>query len=206
MAKQKRDANNNVVGLTTSGYGDTSVQQDYGHGVGGFVRRVEDVMGGHKEPEVGYQAPREASEPKAPVKVKKVDLAKPSSFKKGGKVEKTGYAKVHKGEVIVPADEVMSSEKKHKKSSKKSKSKKGGKKPHRLHVRGAANGGYIVEHEFKNKPEEPNPQENEEHQIASLDDLKEHIGEHAADMGGNSEEDEEASAAPGGAAPAEMGA
>lgn len=30
-------------------------------------------------------------------------LARPSFFKKGGKVKKTGWAKVHKGETVVPA-------------------------------------------------------------------------------------------------------
>lgn len=199
MAKQQRDSKNRVVGLTTSGYGDTGVQQDYGRGVGAYVRRAEDYLGGHKEPEAGYQAPRASSEPKAPVTVKKVDLARPSSFKKGGKVEKTGYAKVHKGEVIVPAEDAMSSKKKSSKKSKKGAKK--GKAPHRMHVRGAANGGYIVEHEFK----APKPgsmeqaQENEEHQIPDLESLKDHIAEHAPMMGGNADEEEEGAA--GGGAP-----
>lgn len=30
-------------------------------------------------------------------------LASPSTFKKGGKVKKTGWAKVHKGEKVIPA-------------------------------------------------------------------------------------------------------
>lgn len=34
-------------------------------------------------------------------RVKDPMLAQPSSFKKGGKVEKTGMAKVHKGEVVL---------------------------------------------------------------------------------------------------------
>lgn len=201
MAKQVRDSKGNLVGLYTYGRGDTQVQSDYGKGVGGAVRRAMDALGGHKEP-ADYKAPKQSSEPQAPVTVKKVDLAQPSSFKHGGKVKKTGYAKVHKGEVIVPADDVMSSKKK--KSSKKSKkSSKKSKAPHRMHIRGAANGGYIVEHEFppsKSGSAEP-PQPSEEHQIPDLDSLKDHIEEHAANMGGNADEDEGGE----GAAPAPAG-
>ena len=30
-------------------------------------------------------------------------MAEPSSYRKGGRVKKTGYAKVHRGEIVVPA-------------------------------------------------------------------------------------------------------
>ena len=36
------------------------------------------------------------------------DMAMPRSFKKGGKVKKTGWAKVHKGETVVPAKSPLS--------------------------------------------------------------------------------------------------
>ena len=48
--------------------------------------------------------------------------AKPSSFKKGGKVRKTGVAKVHKGEIVLTASEAKScakSKKRGKKSNRK---------------------------------------------------------------------------------------
>jgi len=35
-------------------------------------------------------------------------IAQPSTFKKGGKVEKTGYAKVHKGEEVLTKRQQMS--------------------------------------------------------------------------------------------------
>ncbi len=50
-------------------------------------------------------------------------VAMPSSFKKGGKVKKTGWAKVHKGEKIIPAGAAAKQMggKKKKKSKKKRK-------------------------------------------------------------------------------------
>lgn len=41
----------------------------------------------------------------------KQNIAKPNSFKKGGKVRKTGFAKVHKGEVVLTAKEVKRAKK-----------------------------------------------------------------------------------------------
>ncbi len=52
-------------------------------------------------------------------------LAMPSAFKKGGKVKKTGWAKVHKGEKIIPAGAAAN---KMGGKKKKSKKKKKGKK------------------------------------------------------------------------------
>lgn len=49
-------------------------------------------------------------------------MARPMQFKKGGKVKRTGWAKVHKGEVIKTAGHALGGGKK-KKKSKKSKSK-----------------------------------------------------------------------------------
>lgn len=48
--------------------------------------------GGMRRTGSGYQGAMEG-----------VDLARPSHFKKGGKVKKTGMAKVHKGEVVLTA-------------------------------------------------------------------------------------------------------
>lgn len=74
------------------------------------------------------------------------------------------------------------------------KTAKGGKHPiHEMTIRPAANGGFVVHHTFKKKPsaakdamqsmleQAPEP---EEHAIGSMDDLHDHLDQHADQMGG----------------------
>lgn len=78
-------------------------------------------------PEPRREVPTTHNRPSGP----DAHLAVPRMFKKGGKVKKTGYAKVHKGETIIPASpaaKVM-----------------GGKKPNKMAVKKAAK-------EIKNNP------------------------------------------------------
>jgi len=51
-------------------------------------------------------------------------LAQPSSFKRGGKVRKTGWAKVHKGEKITAAGRVMGGKKRKARRKKHPRAKK----------------------------------------------------------------------------------
>jgi hypothetical protein len=61
---------------------------------------------------------------------------------------------------------------------KKAKSKrKGGRHVHEMRIRHAANGGYIVRHEFRPRPGEI-AQEPEEHAVPDLAALQDHVGEH----------------------------
>ena len=113
-------------------------------------------------------------------------LAKPANFKKGGTVKKSGWAKVEKGEKVIPKEKAMADEKRDRTKSAmggkgKKKSSKGGskKKVHKMHIRHAKNGGYIVEHEFKGTPGEPAP-ESEEHTAPDMDALQDHVAEHMA--------------------------
>lgn len=82
---------------------------------------------------------------------------------------------------------------------KKNKTKEGGKKPHKLHVRHAAGGGYIAEHHFKGGANGEAPPEMEEHAVPDIAALQEHVGQHMAPEAGA-----EAAAAP--AAPPAGGA
>lgn len=142
-------------------------------------------------------------------------MAVPRMFKNGGTVKKTGYAKVHEGETILTPedskelktmanDRVAEALGGSKKPAKKSKSKKSHKKSHKkvkeMHIRHAANGGYIVKHDFANKPGDAEMAEPEEHQVGDLDQLHDHLDEHMQQPG---EEEAQAPPAPpaGGAGP-----
>jgi hypothetical protein len=52
-----------------------------------------------------------ATKPPTPVKPAPKPMAKPPSFKKGGTVQKTGLAKVHKGEKILTKAQVKTKKK-----------------------------------------------------------------------------------------------
>ena len=131
-------------------------------------------------------------------------------------VPETGPAMLHEGEAVLPKEaadiarsgrvsEALGGQKKpktpkpktakpkagKKKSGGKGK-KKGSKKPHVIHIRRAANGGFIVEHEYKKGDGDGDePPDNEEHQVNNIDELQQHI---ADNMG-----DQEPAAAPAGA-------
>jgi len=67
---------------------------------------------------------------------------------------------------------------------KKSKSKGGAsKKPHKMHIRHAANGGYIVEHHHKPDATAAlggGAPDMEEHAVPDIGALQDHVGEHMA--------------------------
>jgi hypothetical protein len=60
---------------------------------------------------VGAVAPIRIS-PNSKLRRTVADLAEPQTFKKGGKVRKSGWAKVHKGEIVSAAGRVMGGKKK----------------------------------------------------------------------------------------------
>lgn len=66
------------------------------------------------------------------------------------------------------------------KSEKKSK-KSSSKKPHSIHIRRGASGGFIAEHHHKAKSGEMTP-EAEEHVLPDMDQLQQHIGENMSDQ------------------------
>lgn len=73
------------------------------------------------------------------------------------------------------------------------KKKKGGKsKVHKMEIRHAANGGFIVEH--KRKPSDM--QDPEEHQIGDMDQLKQHVEDNMGQQPDAEEPGEQAEAAP----------
>lgn len=85
-------------------------------------------------------------------------------------------------------------------SEKKEKSKSS-KKVHKMEIRHAANGGYIVEHKHKPSPESMmSQQEPEEHQIPDVAALQQHV---ADNMGDSAPAEAPQGAAPAEAAPAQ---
>jgi len=69
---------------------------------------------------------------------------------------------------------VLGGSKKSHKGGKKS-HKSGGRKPHSMHIRRSANGGYIAKHEY-DEPTQPS----DEHVLPDHDALMEHVQEHMA--------------------------
>jgi hypothetical protein len=113
-----------------------------------------------------------------------IPLARPMMYKKGGKVKKTGWAIVHKGEKI------MAEKKDKKKGGDKKKGAK--KKVHVMHIRKAANEGYIATHDFE-KPQgggdmgDMSTPPSEDHVLPNIAALQDHVGDH---MGPQEEEPE----------------
>ena len=115
-------------------------------------------------------------------------MARPMMFKKGGKVKKTGWAIVHKGETV------MAEEKKGGKKKAAGKKKGGSKKKvHTMHIRKAANEGYIATHDFE-KPQggggdmgDMATPPSEDHVLPNIQALQDHVGDH---MGPQEEEPE----------------
>ena len=75
------------------------------------------------------------------------------------------------------AKSVMSSSKPKKAKTKKS-AKKTHKPVHKLHIRHAANGGYISESEFPPQAEGAQPTPNEEHALPDMAALQQHVSDH----------------------------
>lgn len=115
-------------------------------------------------------------------------MASPPSFARGGKVKRSGLAMVHKGETVTPKgamnkDRVGSAMGGSKSKSKGSKGKKGGKHVHEMHIRHAANGGYIARHDFKQQPgAQQQPQEPEEHALPDMNSLSQHVQDNMVPM------------------------
>ena len=120
-----------------------------------------------------------------------IPLARPMMYNKGGKVKKTGWAIVHKGEEIKVAED---------KKKKKKSGKKGGAKKHvhTMHIKHAENGGWIATHDV-DKPEGPDGMggggtSQEDHIIPAGDDnLANHVTDH---MGQDQQEEPQGPAAP----------
>jgi len=72
-----------------------------------------------------------------------------------------------------------------KKSSSKSKSKSKAHKVHKMHIRHAANGGYIAEHEAPPSPDGMGMGEpNEEHALPDINALTQHVADHMGPAAG----------------------
>lgn len=114
-----------------------------------------------------------------------IPVGKVPSYEDGiDRVTETGLALLHKGEKVTPAkDNVdMKSSRVRSAMGGKKKSGKGGKKsssrpPHKMHIRRSKNKGFIVEHEYKRKPDEAMPPDNDEHTVGDIDELKDHVGQ-----------------------------
>lgn len=85
----------------------------------------------------------------------------------------------------------------------KSKSSGGHKKPHSVHVKHGASGGYIATHHFKHKPGEE-PQESEDHVLPDQDAMLAHMAENMPEEQGEMQGGAPQGAAPDPAAPAGM--
>lgn len=81
------------------------------------------------------------------------------------------------------------------KKSKAHKAKSTTKKPHEMHIRRSANGGYISKHIHKQPAGAAEMPEPEEHTIPDISSLQQHVGDHMAP-------EEGAGGAPAGGAPA----
>lgn len=116
--------------------------------------------------------------------------AKPAGFKDGGVVEKTGVAKVHKGEVVIPAKSNWKDATKG--LGGKSSPKKGKKEVKEIRTRKGASGGFIHTHHFNDASQEP-----EEHVSPDQNAMVQHMIQNMGDGGGGA-----ATADPNAAAPA----
>lgn len=105
--------------------------------------------------------------------------AKPSGFKDGGVVEKTGVAKVHKGEVVIPAKgKGMAWKDATKHLGGKSKGSK--KEVREIRTRKGASGGYIHEHHHT----DPDANPMEEHTSPDQAGMVQHMLANMPDAGG----------------------
>lgn len=99
------------------------------------------------------------------------DMTKPlGSFKKGGKVRKTGVYKLHEGETVVPKDrgtDVLA-------GGSKPKVKGSGVTPHEMNIRKLDDGSYHVRHSHKGKGVEPTP-DSEEFSVPNAKHLARHV-------------------------------
>lgn len=72
----------------------------------------------------GLGAAKKKKDDAKPVPTNPAKMASPSGFKKGGKVKKSGMAKVHKGELVLTAREAKGRTKSSKKTPRKKVSSK----------------------------------------------------------------------------------
>lgn len=93
-------------------------KKDGGGGGGGSGLQLGNLLGIHLPAFLGGKS--SSKKKKSTVKTPETPtMATPSSYARGGKVRKTGVAKVHKGEVVVTASQARARHKKGKKKSKK---------------------------------------------------------------------------------------
>jgi hypothetical protein len=64
----------------------------------------------------------------------------------------------------------------------KSKSKSSGSGPHEIHIKRAHGGGFIAKHHKKKKAGQLMDEEPQEHVLADLDQLKQHMDDHMGDQ------------------------
>lgn len=118
------------------------------------------------------------------------------SMEDGGKVKKTGYYKLHEGEKVMAkkserAAGALGKDKEGKKEPKKEHKKDAKKRVHRIHIRRAANRGYVAENEHLPVSGEDGQTgqvpPSEEHIYPDLAGLQGHIAQH---MGPEEEEEQ----------------
>lgn len=155
----------------------------------GLLSGIGAALEGPKKPQASPDTTtRSGAAPSGPA-------AKPPGFKDGGVVEKTGVAKVHKGEVVIPAPKGKGMAWKDATRHLGGKSPKGKKEVKEIRTRKGASGGFIHSHHFADPSQEP-----EEHVSPDQASMLQHM---AANMDGG-----DGSAAPPqdpNAAPAQAG-
>lgn len=167
--------------------------KDMGGGVLNMIDHMERFQPPNPQTPTADDALRKAASQNDTATVKSMAGVKPLRSYAGGTdyVPETGPAMLHEGEAVIPKetaemirkpDRVSSALGGKKKKKKKSKKSKGsGKKPHTMHIRRAANGGYIATHDFKGDAGSPAP-ESEDHALGSIDELKDHVADNMGDQ------------------------
>jgi hypothetical protein len=77
-----------------------------GGALGGYAKEAADMKGKGRQGLIQKIRQGKKKTPLTPPNASNTTqlspMAEPSSFRKGGRVKKTGFAKVHRGEVVVP--------------------------------------------------------------------------------------------------------
>lgn len=139
------------------------------------------LVGPDKTPRPGSQGPPPIQNP---------PVAKPSGFKHGGKVEKTGLALVHKGETVIPEGKSMAKWTDGS-TGLKGKGKAPKKEIHEIRTRKAKSGGFVHEHHHTHPEAHPM----EEHVSPDQDAMVQHMMQ-SMGSGGDPNADPNAGAAP----------
>jgi hypothetical protein len=105
------------------------------------------------------------------------------SFKKGGKVKKTGLYKLHEGEEVMSKDDVKKKNEEkvgHRAASVLGGKGKKGRKGPRIHLSQLSSGHIVAEHQPEPGAQDPTA-EPEKHAFNDVDELTEHLREHYKD-------------------------